>query len=218
MPTGLFLLQCAEMADHECMRKIRAIVDKFNAENEAEGLTASYRHGPVKTEDRTRHKEKALGLTPTADNFDGRTAAAKVLDIVRGTISVNCAKAALRMLDVFRNLDKAMDRMLLVRVINRYHHESETLAGHRFVEMNVLFRNGVRAGACGREGKSIDLALVGEVCIVLDDFLKVHRQRHLLYKLQQGFFDWGPEDEEPADEGDDLYQSLSLGGDMLDDL
>ena len=52
-----------------------------------------------------------------------------------------------------------------------------------------------QAGACGREGKSIDLALVGEelhhmeaqicleqcnlleVCIVLDDWLKVHRQR-----------------------------------------
>ena len=90
-----------------------------------------------------------------------------------------------------------------------------------------------QAGACGREGKSIDLALVGEelqhvgaqicleqwlflleVCIVLDDWLQVHRQRqasrecvesetlrslqrHLLYKLQQGFFDWVPEDPVP---------------------
>jgi len=210
-----WLLQCAQLLDHECNRKMRSIVEKFNTEHQTEGLTASYRHGPVKTEERTRHKERALGLKPSADTFEGRTTTSQVLDMVRGTISVNSPKAALRMLDLFRSLDKSLDRLLLVRVINRYHPESETFCGHRFIEMNVLFRNGVRAGACGREGKSIDLALVGEVCIVLDDWLKVHRQRHLLYKLQQGFFDWAPEDEEPADEGDDFLSTLSLGGDFL---
>ncbi|CAE7939844.1 unnamed protein product, partial [Symbiodinium necroappetens] len=198
-----------------CSRKMRSIVERFNTEHQTEGLTASYRHGPVKTEERTRRKERALGLKPSADTFEGRTTASQVLDIVRGTISVNSPQAALRMLDLFRTLDKSLDRLLLVRVINRYHPESETFCGHRFIEMNVLFRNGVRAGACGREGKSIDLALVGEVCIVLDDWLQVHRQRHLLYKLQQGFFDWVPEDEEPADEGDDFLSTLSLGGDFF---
>ena len=39
-------------------------------------------------------------------------------------------------------------------------------------ELHVLFRNGVRAAACGREDRSVDLTLVGEVCIVLEDFLK----------------------------------------------
>lgn len=210
-----WLLQCAQLLDHECSRKMRSIVERFNTEHQTEGLTASYRHGPVKTEERTRRKERALGLKPSADTFEGRTTASQVLDIVRGTISVNSPQAALRMLDLFRTLDKSLDRLLLVRVINRYHPESETFCGHRFIEMNVLFRNGVRAGACGREGKSIDLALVGEVCIVLDDWLQVHRQRHLLYKLQQGFFDWVPEDEEPADEGDDFLSTLSLGGDFF---
>ena len=41
-------------------------------------------------------------------------------------------------------------------------------------EMHVLFRNGIRAAACGREDKSVDLTMVGEVCIVLEDFLKAH--------------------------------------------
>ncbi|CAE7776694.1 secG [Symbiodinium sp. CCMP2592] len=205
-----WLLQCAQLLDHECNRKMRGIVEKFNTEHQTEARNG-YRHGPVKTEERTRHKERALGLKPSADTFEGRTTASQVLDMVRGT--AGCL--ALRMLDLFRSLDKSLDRLLLVRVINRYHPESETFCGHRFIEMNVLFRNGVRAGACGREGKSIDLALVGEVCIVLDDWLKVHRQRHLLYKLQQGFFDWAPEDEEPADEGDDFLSTLSLGGDFL---
>eukprot|EP00439_Symbiodinium_sp_Y106_P044240 s2306_g5.t1 len=250
-----WLLQCAQLLDHECNRKMRSIVEKFNTEHQTEARpkwNRSYRHGPVKTEERTRHKDsqtaRARGEEPKGAErrsdalfsaSAGRTTTSQVLDMVRGTISVNSPKAALRMLDLFRILDKSLDRLLLVRVINRYHPESETFCGHRFIEMNVLFRNGVRAGACGREGKSIDLALVGEelhhmeaqigleqcnlleVCIVLDDWLKVHRQRqdsrHLLYKLQQGFFDWAPEDpdEEPADEGDDFLSTLSLGGDFL---
>lgn len=37
----------------------------------------------------------------------------------------------------------------------------------------MLFRNGLRASACGRDGKSMDLTLVGEICIVLDSFLQV---------------------------------------------
>ncbi|CAJ1330344.1 unnamed protein product [Effrenium voratum] len=200
-----WLLQCASMADHECSRKVRSIVDKFNAEHEGE-LIASYHPGPVKTADRTKYKEQMLGLKPSAETFDGRGAAANIIDVVRGTIAVNCPKAALKLLDVFRSLDKSMDRMLLVRVINRYNSECETLEGYRFVEMHLLFRNGVRAGACGRDGTSIELSLLGEVCIVLDDFLKVHKKRHLVYKLRRGVFDWSPEDEEPED--DDFESSL----------
>lgn len=200
-----WLLQLAQMSDHEAARKIRVIVDKFNAENPS--LPATYRHGPVKTEERTKHKEHALGLTPTADTFDTRTSTSQIFDLIRGTISVSSPKAVLKLVEVFKGFDKSMDRLQLVRVINRFNKESASLDGHRFVEMHVLFRNGVRAAACGREDKSVDLTMVGEVCIVLEDFLKVHKRRHLLYKLKEGVFDWSPDDDE-LDNDVDLESSL----------
>ena len=46
--------------------------------------------------------------------------------------------------------------------MNRFHAEAETLEGHRFVEMHVLFRNGQRAGLCGREGRAVELSLICE--------------------------------------------------------
>lgn len=49
--------------------------------------------------------------------------------------------------------------------------------------------------------------MVGEVCIVLEDFLKVHKRRHLLYKLKEGVFDWSPDDDE-LDNDVDLESSL----------
>lgn len=50
-----------------------------------------------------------------------------------------------------------------------------------------------------------------EVCIVLEDFLAVHKRRNLLYKLKRGVFDWSPEDEEP----EDVDFETSLRGDDL---
>eukprot|EP00438_Fugacium_kawagutii_P030373 Skav226470 [mRNA] locus=scaffold4441:825:4086:- [translate_table: standard] len=58
--------------------------EKFNAENPS--LSATYRHGPVKTEERTKRKERSLGFSPSAESFDSRTTASHVLDILRGTI------------------------------------------------------------------------------------------------------------------------------------
>lgn len=51
------------------------------------------------------------------------------------------------------------------------------------------------------------MTMVGEVCIVLEDFLKVHKRRHLLYKLKEGVFDWSPDDDE-LDNDVDLESSL----------
>ncbi|CAK9093076.1 unnamed protein product [Durusdinium trenchii] len=139
---------------------------------------------------RTRHKEKTLGFVPSAESFDGRSSASRILDVVRGSITVKSPKAVLKLMESFKKLDRSMDRMILVRQINRFNREAETLEGYRFMEMHVLFRNGVRAASCGREGKTIEVDLLGEVCIVLEDFLQIHKRRHLLFKIKQGIFDW----------------------------
>lgn len=83
-----WLVQLAQMSDNEAARKIKSIVEKFNAENP--NLTVAYRHGPVKTEERCRHKERLLGHVPKADTFDSRTTASHIFDIIRGTITVTC--------------------------------------------------------------------------------------------------------------------------------
>ncbi|CAK9082811.1 unnamed protein product [Durusdinium trenchii] len=206
----LWLLRCAQMADHDIARRMRTFVEKFNKENPE--LAASYQHGPVKTEERTRHKEKTLGFVPSAESFDGRSSASRILDVVRGSITVKSPKAVLKLMESFKKLDRSMDRMILVRQINRFNREAETLEGYRFMEMHVLFRNGVRAASCGREGKTIEVDLLGEVCIVLEDFLQIHKRRHLLFKIKQGIFDWTAEDEEPDA---DVDLDSSLRGDDL---
>ncbi|CAK9082919.1 Hypothetical protein SCF082_LOCUS39381 [Durusdinium trenchii] len=161
---------------------------------------------------RTRHKEKTLGFVPSAESFDGRSSASRILDVVRGSITVKSPKAVLKLMESFKKLDRSMDRMILVRQINRFNREAETLEGYRFMEMHVLFRNGVRAASCGREGKTIEVDLLGEVCIVLEDFLQIHKRRHLLFKIKQGIFDWTAEDEEPDA---DVDLDSSLRGDDL---
>ena len=67
-------------------------------------MVASYKHGPVKTEERTRHKEHLMGSTPSAESFDARSGASQIMDVVRGTISVASPKAALKMLETFKKL------------------------------------------------------------------------------------------------------------------
>eukprot|EP00913_Durusdinium_trenchii_P025520 g23954.t1 len=156
--------------------------------------------------------EKTLGFVPSAESFDGRSSASRILDVVRGSITVKSPKAVLKLMESFKKLDRSMDRMILVRQINRFNREAETLEGYRFMEMHVLFRNGVRAASCGREGKTIEVDLLGEVCIVLEDFLQIHKRRHLLFKIKQGIFDWTAEDEEPDA---DVDLDSSLRGDDL---
>jgi hypothetical protein len=47
---------------------------------------------------------------------------------------VSSPKAVLKLVEVFKGLDKSMDRLQLVRVINRFNKESASLDGHRFVD------------------------------------------------------------------------------------
>lgn len=57
------------------------MVEKFNQEN---GMKAVYRHGPLKSLERLRHKERDLGLVCSAESFERRTQSSKIFDYVRG--------------------------------------------------------------------------------------------------------------------------------------
>merc|ERR1740139_182246 len=98
------------------------------------------------------------------------------------------------MLDEFiRPLTLLHNHMVPVRIVNRFNKAAETLHGYRNIEVNVFFDGGQQHGACGRENSHLVLALVGEVQIVLEDFLEVRRRRHLVYKCSKGVFTWPPE-------------------------
>eukprot|EP00440_Ansanella_granifera_P058026 gb/GFBE01062899.1/.p1 GENE.gb/GFBE01062899.1/~~gb/GFBE01062899.1/.p1 ORF type:complete len:866 (+),score=240.71 gb/GFBE01062899.1/:1-2598(+) len=191
----------AKMADAEFHQKLDSLMKKFNADHGDAALKAVYRKGPVKTYQRMIADEKDRGLVASADTFEGRTVSASCLDMIRGTISVDCPKAVLALIQFFRKLDGHLDKMKLTQVKNFFHEEAEGMDGFRYIELNTLFRCGVRAGASDRPGKSLMISLVGEVAIVLNDYVEIKQRRSLQYKLCRGFFDWDDvEKEETADD------------------
>jgi len=139
-----------------------AFVDKFNADTAHAGLSATYRKGPFKTYERMKEDERGRSLVSSADTFEGRTTAASCLDLIRGTISVDTPKAALAVLDSFKKFDTADYRFKLVQVKNSFNEASVGMDGYRFLELNVLFKLGTTYGACGREGTSLMISIVGE--------------------------------------------------------
>jgi len=192
----------AGIADYHFHRRIQALCENFSAEpcHSRRGVSATYSKGPLKTYRRFKEDERARKLKSSADSFDSRTTAASCLDPVRGTISVDSPEAALAVLQAFRDLDITDDRLQLVQVQNHFNEAADGLHGFRYVEMNVQFKCGPMPGICGREGKSLQVALVGEVNIVLEEHLAIKQRRSLQYKLWRGFFDWRQEEEEAKDD------------------
>lgn len=201
----LWLCNYAKLADSEFQKKMKSIVAKYNEQQQDQSMEASYRAGPVKTFTQMAAKERSLG-EPTASTYEGRTVAAKILDVVRCSITVKSPQAALELLNDFRKLDPNSDRMELMQVVNRWNKDSETLLGYRDLELNVSYNMGLRSAACERQGKQHKVAIIGEVTIVLEDFLQLKRSRSVLYNFTKGYFDWVPGDIAPGDNhGDDEF-------------
>eukprot|EP00931_Biecheleriopsis_adriatica_P092565 TRINITY_DN66369_c0_g1_i1.p1 TRINITY_DN66369_c0_g1~~TRINITY_DN66369_c0_g1_i1.p1 ORF type:complete len:902 (-),score=229.28 TRINITY_DN66369_c0_g1_i1:89-2506(-) len=200
----------AKMADKEFHIKLQAIIARFNKEHKDDDISATYSKGPLKTYQRMRADEKDRGLIASAETYEGRTVSASCLDMIRGTISVNSPKEMLALLDCFRKLDLSVDKMNLVQVKNFFNESEEGMDGFRYLELNVLFKCGVRQGACDREGKSLMLSLVGEVQIVFNDYVAIKKRRSLQYKLWRGFFDWQIDDDQDQDEDSQESSSSRL--------
>mmetsp|Transcript_78758 Transcript_78758/g.138992 ORF Transcript_78758/g.138992 Transcript_78758/m.138992 type:complete len:902 (-) Transcript_78758:106-2811(-) len=196
-----WLIHYARMMDFEFQQRVRAVVAKFNQQHEAEGFQVSYRAARPKSYDAIKRKEWKLGLKSTAETYEGRTTAASVLDLIRGTVSVNSPRAVMLLLERFRKLDLVSDKLKLLEVRNGYSNAADTkrLQGYRCVETYMHFNGGTLVGASGRAGKSLQISLIAEVNIVLDDYLSVRKRRHLLFKLSQGNFDWHTEDDDPEE-------------------
>lgn len=187
----LWLHNYAEAVDAEFQKCIKGIVDRYNSQyGSTPNMAASYKAAKPKSYDRMVAKEAECG-TASYESFESRTLAARILDLVRCSICVESPEAAVVLVNkFFRPLTLTDNKAQLVKIVNRFHTAAETLMGYRFLELNIFCDWGERAGSCGRHGKSILHALVGEVQIVLQDYLNVRKRRHVLYKLKRGHFDW----------------------------
>lgn len=190
----IWLAHYAEAVDTDFQKCMKGVVDRFNTQYTPEGMTASYKAGRPKNIDRIKVKERRFGET-SSDTYEGRTVAAKVLDVVRCSICVKSAEAAMTLVnEFFRPAQVKEHKFELVRIINRFSESGETLAGYRSLDLNVLWVGGHRASLCGRPGKNLMHAIVGEVQIVLEDYLAVRKRRHIIYKCSNKVYDWPPED------------------------
>lgn len=194
----MWLSEYARAADPEFHKTLRGIVEQFNLRYEETGLHATYRAGSVKSLERMKVKECEYGK-PSPETFEGRILSARILDIIRGFITVNCPRAALVLIDeFFRPL--VTGRLRLARIINRFSESAATLKGYRNIVMNVLYNGGLQSGRCGRPGSSMHLLLVGEVQVNLDSFFVAQKQRHLVLQYSRGEFDWSPSEANIVDD------------------
>lgn len=185
----LWLVHYAAIAQLDFNRKVHAIVGAFNDAYESSGLKASVRVVPSKRYDRLKEKEK-LFAAPTTDQH--KVVAGQVLDIIRASIVVNSAEAAVRMVNEYlRTSTIIRNRMEVVRIVNNFHESAKT-DGYRDVVINMVYNGGCGVAPCGRPNKSLTVSCVGEVQVVLEDFIARKKRMHLLTKFAAGDFEHKP--------------------------
>mmetsp|Transcript_109777 Transcript_109777/g.321403 ORF Transcript_109777/g.321403 Transcript_109777/m.321403 type:complete len:876 (+) Transcript_109777:102-2729(+) len=198
----LWLSEYAKVADLEFHKVMKGIVERFNTmyDHEKE-MRCEYQHGPVKTYERIKAKEREFGVSTHTD-YQGRVLASNVLDLIRGSITVSSPQAALVLMnDFIRPIEQSRGRLKLVRIENRFHADARTEHGYRNLALTVIFDGGLTAGRCGRPGASMQVAVVGEVLVNLASFAEVQRRRQVLTECAGGAFDWLPREEGAAEKG-----------------
>merc|ERR1711974_154983 len=135
-------------------------------------------------------RRRSLGNS-SHESYSTRTLAAKCLDMIRCSVTVNTPQAAVILLErFFKPLNMLENKLMMVSLKNRYSNQSSTLQGYRNMELNLLYDGGLRSSRCGRPDRSIRAVIIGEVQIILEDFIKVRKRRHLIYKAMRGEFEW----------------------------
>jgi len=199
----LWLASYAKLANLDFQKRLGGLVNRFAEANEKQDVTITFQGCEPKSYERIKAKEKTLGES-THENYEGRTMAAQVLDVVRCSIIVSSPLMACRLIDeVFQPLRLSRDKIEVMRIENRFSAAANTeeLMGDRNIELTVMMEPGVRATACGRKDHSLHLKIIGEVQIVLEDFLNVRERRILLTKAARGEYDWPDEPFEEDDKG-----------------
>lgn len=210
----LWLVHHAKATDQDFQNRVRSIIDQYNEAAAADDdEVVTYTAAAPKTYERMKIKEREFG-EPAAENFHGRSLSANILDVVRGSITVNSPSAAVCLINKFKSLTLVEHKLAVCRVTNRFsrHANVDSGYGYRNVEMNLMYAGGVRQSLCGRRDTTMRLEIVGEVQIVFSDFLAVKRRRHLLWKWSRGQFDWDPKADD--EEGEMLEDESPLKAGM----
>jgi len=204
----LWLHHYGQLAQMDFQRKILAVVASFNEKYDGEGLQATCHMVPVKSYERMKTKETELGGVDCATSA-GRRVASHLLDIVRLSVTVNNARAAVLLVDeFFRPMTIFENRCELVRIRNGFHESAATASGYRSLLLNVYFDGGLRsversgvAGSgfgAGSGSCELHLALVGEVQVVLSGFLSIKKRMHVVTRYLAGEFDHAADKKEVA--------------------
>lgn len=186
-----------KIAEREINMRISGLVQKFKDANSDKASNITVRTCPTKSYERIKAKLKRFGQAEN-DTYECRVRAGKVLDVVRCSISVGTPKLAVLVVDeVFEPLRLAKDRVQLMRIENRFSQDADVqkTAGYRNIELTCLFDMGFKPGLCGR--KEIKVQLLGEVQIVLEDFIALAKRRSVLERINRGEFDWDESDPVP---------------------
>eukprot|EP00428_Durinskia_dybowskii_P020078 CAMPEP_0170212662 /NCGR_PEP_ID=MMETSP0116_2-20130129/5949_1 /TAXON_ID=400756 /ORGANISM="Durinskia baltica, Strain CSIRO CS-38" /LENGTH=882 /DNA_ID=CAMNT_0010463201 /DNA_START=91 /DNA_END=2739 /DNA_ORIENTATION=+ len=196
---ALWLSSYAKLADNLFQSKVRGLVEKFNMDNSSDdGLQCDVRGVAPKTYHRILAKAGKAGRLGH-ESYQARTLPANVLDVVRCSVTVKEPRAALMLIDdVFDELKVQKNKLECLRVVNRFSHEcsAEDLMGYRNIELTMLLDAGMQPSACQRPGHTIHVRLIGEIQIIIEDFLRVRKLRYLLFKCSRGEFDWAKQEAE----------------------
>lgn len=194
----LWLCSYAKMVNADFQHRFNKLVDTFNANHREMGFNAVYTAAPVKTYDRIKFQALTLGRAANYHTYVARTADAQNMDLIRGLVVVNTPQAAMHLLDSYiRPLDLSENHLQLVRVSNFYHPDADVLDGFRKIELNLLYR-----GRLGHSVKAATVGLIGEVRIILEDFVPLIERRSLFVKILRGDFDWVQDPDYFGDESD----------------
>jgi len=203
----LWLHHYGQLAQLEFQRKISAVISSFNERYADEGLQATCHTAPVKSFDRMKSKEAELGGVDHTTRA-GRRVAAHLLDVIRLSVTVNNARAAVLLVEEFvRPMTILENRCELVCMKNGFHKSAATESGYRSLVLNVYFDGGVRLveknGAAGPAvagpgSRELQLALVGEVQVILSPFLSTKKRMHLISRYLAGGFDHAAANKEVA--------------------
>lgn len=216
----LWLVSHAEVADKDFQAKIQSIVASHNADHaDDQDLLAELLAAAPKTYNQVKRAERRFG-EPSADSMGSRAVCAAVLDVVRCSITVDTAAAAVAVLETFKSLTLVEHKVEVARITNGFSNAADVGAafGYRDIKIYVMFNGGPRQTACGRENLTTHMRIIGEVQVLIRSFLNIKKQRNLLWKWWRGEFDWDPVlDEVELEIGDDeelpLPRAMGESGD-----
>lgn len=176
----LWLSHYARALNSDFQAKLKRFATTFNEEHYKAGLQVSFYGVPPKSFEQMKAHEDRVGK-PGHQTLEERTVATKMLDIVRCSMTANSPDAVVALVEAFRlaaNQGGKWGRLELARVQNGFHQCANPVYGVRMVTLNIVFHAGDRNVL--RTGGNLQLRAVGEVRVLLPEFLAIQKSLHPL--------------------------------------